>query len=120
MHASKLICLGLLSVLSIGCVSQTGLYQWGNYEGRLYKYYKSPTAANAYMTELAEIIDETGDQKKVAPGIYAEYGYMLRKAGREKEAIAMFEKEQNAWPESQILMQRLIHAGDKNAYTPNT
>ena len=98
-------------VLSLvaGCTS-SGLYHWGNYEDRLYKYYKTPNKADAYMSALQTLCESPAHQKKPAPGLCAEYGFMLRKAGREQEAIAMFQKEQTLWPESSVFMQRLIAA----------
>lgn len=99
----------LIFGLVAGCTS-SGLYHWGNYEDRLYKYYKSPSKADAYMSSLQTLCESPAHQKKPAPGLCAEYGFMLRKVGREQEAIAMFQKEQTLWPESSVFMQRLIAA----------
>ena len=42
------------------------------------------------------------------PGIYAEYGYALYLRGQFDGAIVYFAKEQEAWPESAVLMTTVI------------
>jgi hypothetical protein len=47
--------------------------------------------------------------RKVPPGSYAEYGYVLLLQGKRDEAMAYFEREKRAWPESTRLMDILLN-----------
>jgi hypothetical protein len=46
--------------------------------------------------------------KKVPPGLYADYGFMLYQRGEFSNAIAYFEKEKRIFPESKQLMDTVI------------
>lgn len=97
-----------LPILLIGCVAPTK-YTWGNYDRSLYSYYKDNTKSAEHMTELESIIQSADKtQGKVAPGIYAEYGYFLMQQGKSNEAVIQFEKEKAKWPESTQLMNNMI------------
>ena len=95
------------SLLS-GCVT-TQKYNWGKYESSMYSYYKNPTKLDEYSGALDEIIksSESGN-KKVPPGIYAEYGYLQLQAGNNQEAIELFHLEEKSWPESKVFMEKII------------
>jgi hypothetical protein len=86
-------------------------YSWGNYDRSLYNYYKDSTKLAEHLTELESLIadaEKTGN--KVAPGIHAEYGYLLQEQGRKTEAISQFEKEKSKWPESAQFMNVMIQS----------
>ncbi|MBY4899162.1 DUF4810 domain-containing protein [Cupriavidus sp. AU9028] len=102
----------LLSAMSAlaACAPQSK-YAWGSYEPALYAYYKTPGAAAAFAEQLNQSIataEESG--ARVPPGMYAEYGYMLLEQGKGKEAVAFFEKERSAWPESARFMNRMLQS----------
>lgn len=109
MRASSVLCLGVLLALT-GCVTTApAKYSWGNYENSLYSYYKDSTKSGDYEAELVSVIsDSEATAKPVAPGLYAEYGFLLLQEGKSKDAIAQFEKEKAKWPESTYLMNNLI------------
>jgi hypothetical protein len=97
------------AVFLSGCATQPAKYGWGNYEGSLYSYYKDPTKSAEYKAELeSTIVSSESTNKPVAPGLYAEYGYLLMQEGKNKEAVAQFEKEKAKWPESTYLMNNMI------------
>lgn len=97
-----------------GCMS-TGRYDWGSYERSLYRYYKAPATQEEFIESLSESVSEAEASGKIPPGLYAEYGFLLLKAGKDSEARRYFEKEQEKWPESRIFMQALLKdAGTKN------
>ncbi|OAV72895.1 hypothetical protein Barb7_03035 [Bacteroidales bacterium Barb7] len=50
-----------------------------------------------------------GTRKVVAPGIYAEYGYLLLQNGKKAEGLTMLKKERELYPESAIFMDNLIN-----------
>jgi hypothetical protein len=109
MRVFSVLCLGVLLALA-GCVTTApAKYSWGNYENSLYSYYKDSSKSGDYEAELARMIrDSEGTAKPVAPGLYAEYGFLMLQEGKSKEAIAQFEKEKAKWPESTYLMNNLI------------
>ncbi|RWA55067.1 hypothetical protein AU476_08245 [Cupriavidus sp. UYMSc13B] len=75
----------------------------------LYTYYKTPAASEAFAEQLNKTISTAESSgTKVAPGLYAEYGNVLLEQGKGKEAAVWFEKEKAAWPESAVLMTRMV------------
>lgn len=102
----------LLALLS-GCATQR--YDWGNYESALYQHYRNPADQNLFATELAGTLARAESRGKVPPGLYAEYGYELYAAGRPDEAQVYFKKESALWPESRVMMTRLIDLCQKSA-----
>jgi hypothetical protein len=97
-----------LPILLGACVAPVK-YNWGNYDQSLYRYYKDPALSTEYMAELESIVATASTtQARVAPGIHAEYGYLLMQAGKPDEARAQFEQEKAGWPESAQLMNNMI------------
>lgn len=87
-----------------------GLYSWGNYEGDLYRYYHDADKRNLVVADhLAFIAHVETKGKKPAPGLYAEAGTFLLLQGQREQAIEFYQKEHDAWPESQLLMSNLIN-----------
>ena len=109
MRISSILCAGALFALA-GCVTTApAKYSWGNYENSLYSYYKDSSKSAEYEAELASMIrDSEVTAKPVAPGLHAEYGFLMLQEGKSKDAIAQFEKEKAKWPESTYLMNNLI------------
>jgi hypothetical protein len=104
---TRILNITLLATLT-GC-AQTGLYQWGGYEQKLYASYKDPTQIEKLRVSLEEhIADMESSGKKVAPGLYAELGTIYLQTGSSEKAIAMYSKERTAWPESRGLMTAMI------------
>jgi hypothetical protein len=102
-HLLPILALGLLAA----CVPPPH-YQWGGYEQSLYGYYKDPAKADEYTLKLAEAVKRGEEEGHIAPGLHAEYGYMLMNSGKNTEAIAEFESEKKRWPDSTLLMDRMI------------
>lgn len=96
----------LLVMMCAGCTSN--LYTWKSYDSNLYSYYKNPVEREKFIENLKMIIQAGEETGKVPPGIYAEYGYMLFESGKFTEAIVYFQKEYDKWPESHILMEKMI------------
>jgi hypothetical protein len=96
-------------VFCTGCATRKPLYQWADYEDDLYGMYKKPEKAKEYQETLRIIIERCDEKgQKVPPGIRAEYGYCLYREGKLDDAIALFKKERELWPESYVLMNTLI------------
>jgi hypothetical protein len=83
-------------------------YNWGNYSGALYAYYEDPKAEPDYEKALQEVTSDQDQNRKVPPGLYAEYGYEELAHGNVAKAIEMFEREEKAWPESARYMEKAI------------
>ncbi len=100
----------LLIVSSIGCVPKQ-MYYWGNYSETLYAFKKNSNDETLlkHMQELNKIVEESNKRnKRVPPGVYGELGYLSFKSNKAKEAIEYFNLEKQLYPESTILMDRLI------------
>ena len=96
-----------VAVLVSGCAPTTK-YNWDNYSQSLYDYQKDATAQAAYQAALERIITSDGPNRKVPPGIFAELGYLKLASGDSKGAIALFEREKSSWPESSLMMDKVI------------
>ena len=107
MRAKVITFIMLMAFGALGCAPSTK-YHWGNYENSLYRYYKNPSQVEEMAEALAKIIEKGEQDGKVPPGLYAEYGYFLFITGNTKEAVTYFEKEKNIWPESSVLMDKMI------------
>lgn len=103
----------ILCVCALGvsaCAPPTQFY-WGSYEDSLFSRQQHAGAggeADATTVLLATINDAQAANMKVAPGIHADYGYLLFKQGRADEAIGEFQKEAALYPESNPLMQTMV------------
>jgi hypothetical protein len=90
-----------------GCAHTT--YEWGHYDVELYHYYKNPENLPDLARSVEKAIAKSEEgSKPVAPGLYAEYGYLLIETGQMGEAIGYFEKEKESWPESAMFMDKMI------------
>ncbi len=110
----------LLSVIVICCMtscsSNTSLYSWYDYEDATYKYYKNPDEKKQekMMNQYAKMLqNQKGTRKIVPPGLNAEYGFMLVKAGKKEEGLALLKKEIELYPESKNYITRIINQLEK-------
>lgn len=95
------------SALLAGCAPPE-LFHWGEYEGSLYERYVESDIerTEAHLQEC--IYEAQKNNQRVPPGLYADYGFMLYKRGDKSGAISFFDKEKNLYPESSVLMTKLI------------
>ncbi len=104
----------LLIVSSIGCAPKQ-MYYWGNYSDTLYAYKKNSNDETLlkHMQELNKIVEKSNKHnKRIPPGVYGELGYLYLKTNKTKEAIEYFKLEKQLYPESTILMDRLIQKSE--------
>lgn len=105
----------LFIMLSLcGCASNS-LYEWGNYDEWLYENYKNPKSDEELYVDLTAFITnyesrKSPNQKPMAPGLYAEYGFLLMRRGDTAGAIKYYTKEKTLWPESTTFMNSMIEA----------
>ncbi len=108
---NKICFIVILSVcFSAGCAMQKPIYTWGDYSSSLYKLKKEPNDENLirHKQVLVKIVEDSKENGlRVPPGVYCEYGYILLKEGKNDEALRYFDLEQQTYPESTVLIQRL-------------
>jgi hypothetical protein len=113
----KILLIALASLCLAGCANK--LYQWGDHGGfdsKLYQSYNNPEKALEFRQGLELHINKLeASKQKVAPGLYAELGTLHLQAGDASKAVAMYNKERDAWPESRVLMDALINNVTKRA-----
>jgi hypothetical protein len=100
-----------------GCVPTR--YAWGDYEQALYNHQRSPQERQAFVAALQLSVLEAGQGGRLMPpGLFAEYGYALYEAGDLKQAVLYFEKERDLWPESRVLMEKMIRNVSRQGGAP--
>jgi len=109
---SRSLSLLILFCLICGCASPS-LYEWGNYDVWLYENYKNPKDDEELYVDLTALITEYESRKNpsvkpLAPGLYAEFGFLLMRRGENKRAIEYYGKEKSLWPESATFMDSMI------------
>lgn len=106
-----IVALGLAGLL-VGCVSTPGpLYQWGSYPQQNYLMYSQPQKATpgAQIIKLeAEVEKAKAKSLAVPPGLYAHLGLMYLHENQFARAATYFELERQVYPESSVLMNRLL------------
>jgi len=113
---AALIC----AFLIVGCVPKQ-IYYFGNYSSTLYALEKdnNEAAMVAHKQELEKIIAESAKRNlQVPPGINAELGFMYVKENQPDKAISLFQAEAALYPESTLLMQRLVQMAEKKKSEP--
>jgi len=105
-------------VIFAGCAAkEKPMYYWGDYSHTLYELKKHPgdESRSKHVECLAEIIKNSKENGvRVPPGVYAEYGYRMLYLGKKGEAINYFRLEEQTYPESAVLMDRLIESVGKD------
>ena len=94
-----------------GCASQTLEYYWDDYSNSMFAYRLDPSEENIERHRyVLEIIIEESEKKhmRVPPGVYAELGFIRLQDDEIESAVNYFQLEKQTYPESTVLMQRLI------------
>jgi len=114
---TRLLAVPLLAGLS-ACVPPT-MYHWNGYDSALYRHYQAPAEREDFVVALrTTILDAEQRGLKVPPGLYAEYGYALLEEGKPGEAVSWFQKEKSKWPESAMLMDKMIRNAGQRPVAP--
>jgi hypothetical protein len=99
-----------LSSLLVSCAVQNTIYVWSDYKMALARYKEQQTSLNRSQleTSLSRIISESVRQKKrVPPGIYMQYGYLMATEGKIEIASQYYQLEIRTYPESSTLVHEL-------------
>lgn len=107
----KILPISLIALLIAGCGGAPApLYYWGDYSKTLYDVKKEPGEAShgAHEQELLSIVKISKERNlRVPPGVYAELGVYALERGDQGVAKNYFNLEKEAYPESEVLMQRI-------------
>jgi hypothetical protein len=96
-------------VFASGCSGHKNLYDWGSYDASIAAMYSDP---GSYI--LDEDIEKLGreiekaEPARVPPGKAAHIGFLYSLKGMDSEALRFFEMEKRNFPDSKLLMDRLI------------
>jgi len=102
----------VLTLFLSACSQKKPLYYYGNYSDEYYQSEKE--LSHESQLQLQKAIEEAiqnapqGTSGRVAPGLYANLGYLALKESQNKKAIEYFEKEKALYPESAKFMNRMI------------
>lgn len=105
---TRLVATAIISAGVAGCQTAPPLFEFGSYEQSLYVYYKKPDQADRYRESLEKAIERGERNGNVAPGMYAELGYLNSLDGDYDAAVAMYEREIETFPESEYFLSRVI------------
>lgn len=109
------------SVCIIACLCAVGCgekkqYEWCDYSNTYYDVTKKDCTETQikHKSELERIV-ETSAKKNlpVPPGIYAEYGFLVFKSGKPKDALGWYAKERELYPESAVFVEMLSRAAQR-------
>ena len=113
---NKSIKIALMTAFALaisGCVGQPKpLYNYADYSDKYYasKVNTGEESTLALQASMQEAIENAAKSRsgRVAPGMYANLGYLYLKSGKTKEAIALFKQEKELYPESAHFMDKMI------------
>ncbi|MCH7314803.1 DUF4810 domain-containing protein [Acinetobacter sp. ANC 3882] len=112
----------LISIGLVGCAAgPQPLYSWGSYTQQTYLMYNASEKAtpNAQMIKLeAEIEKAKAKNLAVPPGLYAHLGLLSLQQNNAQKAVEYFQLERQVYPESTVLMDRLLQKMNANAGDP--
>lgn len=111
-----IIIISICVIAMTSCQTQQSLYSWYKSEDATYTYTKRGTekTLTEAMTQYEKVIrKQKGVRKVVPPGVNAEYGYLLYKAGKKEEGLTLLRAEIKAYPESESFISRIIKQLEK-------
>lgn len=109
-----LLILFVFSFSFAGCAPKK-MYYWGDYSKSLYSYRKNASEETLlkHQQTLENIIETSNAENlRVPPGVFAELGYYYFKQNNNTRAIQYFRMEEKTYPESKVLMERLIQVAE--------
>lgn len=112
LNTSFKLALGVLAVawLTTGCQSQS-VYYWGHYQQVVYSTYADPgkTPAELQVRTMEEDKQKAASaHKPLPPGFHAQLGYLYYQLGKPDAAKQEFVAEETQFPESTVLMDRML------------
>jgi len=103
---------GLASITLVGCASAPKpLYSWGEFPNQTYLALSLPEKASPQdqVLKLEKDVEKAKAKNlAVPPGLYAHLGMQYLNMNDAPRAIQYFELERQVYPESTVLMDRLL------------
>ncbi len=96
-----------LLIFLASCQTDKSFY-WGDYEKIILNYNQDSANISVIEKSMRDLVGSAQRNKKVPPGIYAEYGFILLEMNQFKRAAYYFQQEKKLWPESRKLMNIAI------------
>jgi len=101
-----------MAFLVTGCApKKQPMYYFGNSSSALYAHKKEPTDESfVQMKQSLEDVIEHSELNgiKIAPGTFANIGYLNLLENKPEQAIAFFDREKQLYPEATMFMDRMI------------
>jgi len=114
----KILFTSLITIGLVGCAAgPQPLYSWGSYTQQTYLMYNQPEKAtpSAQVIKLeAEIEKAKAKNLAVPPGLYAHLGLLSLQVNNAQKAVEYFQLERQIYPESTVLMDRLLRKMNAN------
>ncbi|EOR09818.1 MULTISPECIES: DUF4810 domain-containing protein [Acinetobacter] len=114
----KILFSSLMTIGLVGCAAgPQPLYSWGSYTQQTYLMYNQPEKAtpSAQIIKLeAEIEKAKAKNLAVPPGLYAHLGWLSLQVNNAQKAAEYFQLERQVYPESTVLMDRLLRKMNAN------
>ncbi|MCH7394871.1 DUF4810 domain-containing protein [Acinetobacter dispersus] len=114
----KILFTSLITIGLVGCAAgPQPLYSWGSYTQQTYLMYNQPEKAtpSAQIIKLeAEIEKAKAKNQAVPPGLYAHLGLLSLQVNNAQKAVEYFQLERQVYPESTVLMDRLLRKMNAN------
>ena len=102
----------VMSLSLVGCASgPKSLYSWGTYPQQTYLLLSVPekTSPQEQIAKLEKDIEKAkAKNAAVPPGLYAHLGLLNLNLNNGPRALEYFELERQVYPESTVLMERLL------------
>lgn len=105
----------IASTLLLGSCTSTQLYSWTGYDNAIYNYTKvnDEKSLQELMLVYEKLIKHPGTSNRPAPGICADYGYLLLTKGEKEKGIALLKQEIVYYPESAVFIGRIIKRAEQ-------
>jgi hypothetical protein len=100
--------LGIMMLMTTACATPSTRFEWGSYEGALYAFSKNPDMRPQYRASLEKAIDQGRKTNRLAPGLFAELGYIQLEDGDTGGALKSFDEEMKAFPESRTFLASIV------------
>ena len=108
---NRLLLLAASGAVLAGCATPPTRYHWGSYEDLIHANYAAPgrLPAQSQVEIMQKDIEQSrAAHKRVPPGWHAQLAYLYYQMGKSDQARQELLNEKVAFPESAVLMDRLL------------
>jgi hypothetical protein len=110
----KVLAITAVALLLGSCAPQA-IYNWSGYDNAVYSYTKAndEKSLQELVVVYQKLIKNPGSSNRPAPGICADYGYLLLKKGEVAKGKELLKQEVAFYPESAVFVERIIKRAEK-------